>query len=110
MEAPIIKFNSAYCNSVCGQGLIARWLMKREAERFCGRYRRGKRAGQLRGSIQWLKAVTGGLEAGYGLVKPGMIGCRLVDYDGNTLWHYAFNRDAAKAYPDFFNAISSHQY
>ena len=85
----------AYLNSDFGLDYACRvFNMNPESiEKTVGRYTRGKRKGQLRGSLNWFKCSSGGWLRGgdgymgaYGVVKPNERAGHYIDnYDGDVL-------------------------
>lgn len=105
MQTAQFQFYDAWCSSDFGHQLLARWDMFRVAEDKLGRYARGKRQGQLRGRIEWLRCTEGGSVSGYGVVKPGILGYRLTTYSGECVYSFCrrpSDRNCTRYASEFF--------
>jgi len=84
------EWKFAGLNTDFGRELAQLWfgLDNYMIESLVGRYTRGKRKGQLRGSIRWQKATRGGWSRGKGVVLPGTVRrAAIVDsFNGNTIF------------------------
>jgi hypothetical protein len=78
----------AYLNTDQGLAIACKAFSKTEAEieAIVGRYSRGKRVGQLRGSIVWSTILRGGWVSGVGVVDRGLeYGHSIQNWDGENL-------------------------
>lgn len=64
MSVNYIQFENkyAYLNTEFGLNLACKWFNKtpEEIEEMVGRYKRGKRKGELKGKLSWYKVTQGG--------------------------------------------------
>lgn len=81
---------SCYINTDFGQNLACRKfnLTLEELELIVGRYKKGKRKGELKGQLHWTKVINGGWVSGLGLVAPNFTyGYYITDsHTGETIY------------------------
>jgi hypothetical protein len=85
----------AYLNSAHGLAIACKVFEKteEEIEAIVGRYARGSRVGELRGSITWSKLRHGGWISGFGVADRGLeFGHAIQNWDGDVLFGFDRNR------------------
>lgn len=103
-QAIILEEKGAYMNSEFALGLAEKWGILDIIEREAGRYTKGKRKGQLRGRLEWLKIVRGGWSYRFGGVhKRGILCWRVVDTWNNKMYVCGERRKYTPIMDDFLD-------
>lgn len=89
MTYAVIEDKSGYLNNSFILELACKKLnLTAEAiEAKVGRYVKGKKLGELKGSLHWSKCVSGGWKKDFGVIYPNStFGYYIADYNGNVLF------------------------